>query len=50
MTASYKQKRKTLKKNVLNVGDTVLIKSEENVPCSQWRTGKINKVVIGKDA
>ena len=35
---------------MLNVGDTVLIKGEENVPCSQWPIGKINKLVIGKDA
>ena len=35
---------------MLNVGDTVLIKGEENVPCTQWHIGKINKLVIGKDA
>ena len=35
---------------MLNVGDIVLIKGEENVPRTQWRIGKINKLVIGKDA
>ena len=35
---------------MLNVGDTVLIKGEENVPCTQWHIGKIKKLVIGKDA
>ena len=38
------------KGNALNVGDIVLIKGEENVPRTQWRIGKINKLVIGKDA
>ena len=35
---------------MLNVGDIVLIKGEENVPRTQWRIGKTNKLVIGKDA
>ena len=39
MTASYKQKRKTI----------VLIKSEENIPRTQWCIGKANKLVIGKN-
>ena len=50
MTTLSKQKRKTLKNNLLNVGDTVLIKGEENFPCTQWYIGKINKLVTGKDA
>ena len=33
-----------------NVGDTVLIKGEENVPSTQWRIGKTKKLVTGKDA
>ena len=33
-----------------NVRDTVLIKGEENVPSTQWRIGKIKKLVTGKDA
>ena len=33
-----------------NVGDTVLIKGEENVSSTQWRIGKIKKLVTGKDA
>ena len=32
------------------VRDTVLIKGQENVPRTQWRIGKISKLVIGKDA
>ena len=43
------RKEKHSKNNVLNVGNIVLIKVEENVPCTQWRIGKINKLVIGKD-
>ena len=35
---------------MLNVRDIVLIKGEENVPRTQWSIGKINKLVIGKDA
>ena len=35
---------------MLNVEDTVLIKGEENVPCTQWHIGKIKKLVIGNDA
>ena len=35
---------------MLNVGDIVLIKGKENVSRTQWRIGKINKLVIGKDA
>ena len=30
--------------------DIVLIEDEENVPRTRWRIGKINKLVIGKDA
>ena len=44
------RKEKHSKNNVLNVGDIVLIKGEENVPRTKWRIGKINKLVIGKDA
>ena len=33
-----------------NVRDTVLIKGEENVPSTQWRIGKLKKLVTGKDA
>ena len=44
------RKEKHSKNNVLNVGDTVLIKGEENFPCTQWHIGKINKLVTGKDA
>ena len=44
------RKEKHSKNNVLNVGDIVLINGEENVPRTQWRIGKINKLVIGKDA
>ena len=44
------RKEKHSKNNVLNVGDIVLIKGEENVPRTQWRIGKINKLVIAKDA
>ena len=43
------RKEKHSKNNVLNVGDTVLIKGEENFPCTQWHIGKINKLVTGKD-
>ena len=32
------------------IEDIVLIKGEENVPRTQWRIGKINKLVIRKDA
>ena len=35
---------------MLNVRDIVLIKGEEKVPRTQWSIGKINKLVIGKDA
>ena len=35
---------------MLNVGDIVLIKGEENVPHTQWHIGKANKLVIGKVA
>ena len=28
----------------------ILIKGEENVPPTQWRIGKINNLIIGKDA
>ena len=35
---------------MLNVGDIVLIKREENVARTQCYIGKINKLVIGKDA
>ena len=35
---------------MLNVGDTLLIKGEENIPRTQWCIGKANKLVIGKDA
>ena len=44
------RKEKHSKNNVLNVGDIVLINGEENVPRTQWRIGKINKLVIAKDA
>ena len=44
------RKEKHSKSNLLNVGDIVLINGEENVPRTQWRIGKINKLVIGKDA
>ena len=44
------RKEKHPKSNLLNVGDIVLINGEENVPRTQWRIGKINKLVIGKDA
>ena len=44
------RKEKHFKNNVLNVGDIVLIKDEENVPHTQWRIGKIKRLVIGKDA
>ena len=44
------RKEKHSKNNVLNVGDIVLIKGEENVPRTQWHIGKISKLVIGKDA
>ena len=47
---SYKQKEKHSKNSVLNVGDKVLIKDEENVPGTQGRIGKIKRLVIGKDA
>ena len=43
------KKEKHSKSNVLNVGDMILIKGEENVPPTQWRIGKINKLIIGKD-
>ena len=33
-----------------NVRDAVLIKGEENVPSTQWRIGKIKKLVTGKHA
>ena len=49
MTTSCKEKRKTFKNSALTVGDIVLIKGEENIPRTRWRTGKINKLVIGKD-
>ena len=35
---------------MLNVRDIVLVKGEEKVPRTQWSIGKINKLVIGKDA
>ena len=35
---------------MLNVGDIVLIKRAENVARAQCYIGKINKLVIGKDA
>ena len=44
------RKEKHSKNNVLNVGYIVLIKDEENVPRTQWRIGKIKRLVIGKDA
>ena len=44
------RKEKHSKNNVLNVGGIVLIKGEENVPCTQWRIGNISKLGIGKDA
>ena len=44
------RKEKHSKNNVLNVGDIVLIKNQENVPRTQWRVGKIKRLVIGKDA
>ena len=45
------RKEKHSKDNILNVGDIALIKGEEeNVPRTQWRIGKINKLIIGKDA
>ena len=28
----------------------ILIKGEENIPPTQWRIGKIRKLIIGKDA
>ena len=50
MTTSYKQKRKTFKKYVLNVEDILLIKGEEKIPRTQWCIGKACKLAIGKDA
>ena len=44
------RKEKHSKNNVLNVGDIVLIKDEEKVPRTQWRIGKIKRLVFGKDA
>ena len=44
------RKEKHSKNNVLNVGDIVLIKDEEKAPHTQWRIGKIKRLVIGKDA
>ena len=44
------RKEKHSKNNVLNVGYIVLTKDEENVPRTQWRIGKIKRLVIGKDA
>ena len=44
------RKEKHSKNNVLNVGYIVLIKDGENVPRTQWRIGKIKRLVIGKDA
>ena len=35
---------------MLNVGEIILIKREENVARTQCYIGKINKLVIGKDA
>ena len=35
---------------MLNVGDMLLIKGEENIPRTQWCIGKASKLVIGKDA
>ena len=35
---------------MLNVGEIILIKHEENVARTQCYIGKINKLVIGKDA
>ena len=38
------------KNRVLKVGDIILIKVEENVPCTQWIIGKISKLITGKGA
>ena len=35
---------------MLNVGDILLIKGEENIHRTQWCIGKASKLVIGKDA
>ena len=43
------RKEKHSKNNALKVGDIVLIKGEENVPRTEWRIRKINKLLIGKD-
>ena len=43
-------KEKHSKNNVSNVEDIVLIKGEKNFPRIQWPIGKINKLVIGKNA
>ena len=43
------RKEKHSKNNAFKVGDIVLIKGEGNVPRTEWRIGKINKLVIGKD-
>ena len=37
------------KENSLRIGDVVLIKDDTHVPRSQWRLGKVEKLIVGKD-
>ena len=43
------RKLKYSRENSLHNGDIVLIKDDSHVPRSQWRLGKVEKLMIGKD-
>ncbi len=42
-------KRRTNDRNILNVGDVVVVKNEKIVPRNSWRLGRVESIVVGKD-
>ena len=45
----YQSKRKTSNKNILKIGDIVMIKDDKIRSRNSWRIGLVESLVIGKD-